>query len=322
MSKGPLFSTYRQGENRVTASMLAVFERIDLSLVERLLQAATEESSLQMVRFENQVPGPRSMPDALISANFRYYFEVKTARNAAGEVQLRDHLAILDERGRDDRLFVLTPDDEIPAQVAEIDDDRVTWFNFRSLNDSINSLLADPAEQVAERETFLLRELQQLFEADGLLSLPEDVVIVAARRAYPFYKQAHAYHCQAGRPFRDGLRYLGFYTEKEIKPEIASIVGMRDNVIVSDETVESLSRSDSHVERLIADAVRATLEEDPEDYWIGKFFILTGPDDDETLLLERPIEHDGRGAWTQGQRYAISDDLSRAARTSDLESEG
>lgn len=153
MSKGPLFSTYRQGENRVTASMLAVFERIDLSLVERLLQAATEESSLQMVRFENQVQGPRSVPDALISVNFRYYFEVKTARNTADEVQLRDHLTILDERGGDDRLFVLTPDDEIPAQVAEIDDDRVTWFNFRSLNDSINSLLTDPAEQVAERET-------------------------------------------------------------------------------------------------------------------------------------------------------------------------
>jgi hypothetical protein len=40
MSKNPLFSTYRQGENRVTSSMLAVFERIDLSLLETLLGAA------------------------------------------------------------------------------------------------------------------------------------------------------------------------------------------------------------------------------------------------------------------------------------------
>ena len=54
MSKGPLFSTYRQGENRVTASMLAVFERIDLALVERLLGAASGESELQMVSFRNQ----------------------------------------------------------------------------------------------------------------------------------------------------------------------------------------------------------------------------------------------------------------------------
>ncbi len=55
MSQGLLLSTYRQDENRVTASILAVFERIDLALVERLLQAASEESSLQMVRFETQV---------------------------------------------------------------------------------------------------------------------------------------------------------------------------------------------------------------------------------------------------------------------------
>ena len=58
MSKGPLFSTYRQGENRVTASMLAVFERIDLALVERLLGAASGESELQMVSFRNQFRGP------------------------------------------------------------------------------------------------------------------------------------------------------------------------------------------------------------------------------------------------------------------------
>jgi hypothetical protein len=46
MPKTPLFSTYRAGENRVTASMLAVFERIDLSNLERLLAGASEESSL------------------------------------------------------------------------------------------------------------------------------------------------------------------------------------------------------------------------------------------------------------------------------------
>jgi hypothetical protein len=32
--KAPLFSTYRQGENRVTSSLMAVFERVDLSIVE------------------------------------------------------------------------------------------------------------------------------------------------------------------------------------------------------------------------------------------------------------------------------------------------
>ena len=82
MAKNPWFSTYRQGENRVTSSMLAVFERIDLSLLETILAAAAGESSLQMVSFTNQPPSKgRSVPDARISANFVYWFEVKTARN-------------------------------------------------------------------------------------------------------------------------------------------------------------------------------------------------------------------------------------------------
>lgn len=41
MSKSPLFSSYRQEENRVTSSMLAVFERIDLSRLEILFGAAS-----------------------------------------------------------------------------------------------------------------------------------------------------------------------------------------------------------------------------------------------------------------------------------------
>jgi hypothetical protein len=83
MPKNPLFSTYRQGENRVTSSMLAVFERIDLSILESLLTAATGEASLQLVSFVNQPIGKgTSVPDARISAHFAYWFEVKTARNA------------------------------------------------------------------------------------------------------------------------------------------------------------------------------------------------------------------------------------------------
>jgi hypothetical protein len=92
VAKNPLFSTYKQGENRVTSSMLAVFERIDLSLLETILQEASGESALQMVSFLNQPPGKgHSVPDALISARFAYYFEVKTARNAVSANQLSEH---------------------------------------------------------------------------------------------------------------------------------------------------------------------------------------------------------------------------------------
>ncbi|HEY5477402.1 MAG TPA: hypothetical protein VIK11_11900 [Tepidiformaceae bacterium] len=50
MAKNPLFSTYRQGENRVTSSMLAVFERIDLSLLEMILASAAGESARMSYR--------------------------------------------------------------------------------------------------------------------------------------------------------------------------------------------------------------------------------------------------------------------------------
>jgi hypothetical protein len=76
MTKNPLFSTYRQGENRATSSMLAVFQRIDLALLETILASAAGESSLAMVTFTNQPPGTgHSVPDARISARFSYWFE-------------------------------------------------------------------------------------------------------------------------------------------------------------------------------------------------------------------------------------------------------
>jgi hypothetical protein len=62
-------STYRTGENRVTSSTMAVFERIDLALVQELLRAVTGMGSeLQAVSFENQVAAPDTVPDAQISA--------------------------------------------------------------------------------------------------------------------------------------------------------------------------------------------------------------------------------------------------------------
>lgn len=110
MTKNPLFSTYRQGENRITSSMVAVFERIDLSLLETLLAAASGEASLQLVSFVNQPVGKgASVPDARISARFAYWFEVKTARNALDARQRAEHVKNLDETVANERLFVVTP---------------------------------------------------------------------------------------------------------------------------------------------------------------------------------------------------------------------
>ncbi len=156
MPQNSLFSTYRAGENRVTASTLAVFERIGTDLVERLLGSASGETSLKFVSFINQVPGLEdAVPDASIEANFTYLFEVKTARNAVDAKQVNNHLKLL--RQGSDRLFVLTPDAAKPSGMALVMDQRAVWFNFQSLSQAIDDLLGDPLAFVSEQARFLLR---------------------------------------------------------------------------------------------------------------------------------------------------------------------
>ena len=187
MPTNPLFSSYRTGENRITASMLAVFERIDIGIVERLLSAATGESALPFVSFTNQIAvRDGSVPDAAISANFRYLFDVKTVRNTLERRQLEQHLEHLEGRFARECLFVLTPDASEPPLFAELDDARVIWLSFGGLDQAIDVLLHDETELLAEQARFLLHELRALFTHEGLLS-QEDTVVVAARHAYPEY---------------------------------------------------------------------------------------------------------------------------------------
>ncbi|SMP01004.1 hypothetical protein SAMN06265347_10166 [Halobellus salinus] len=51
----PLFSTYTQGENRVTSMLLAVLEHVNTRLAEDILEALTDESDLLLAPFDNQV---------------------------------------------------------------------------------------------------------------------------------------------------------------------------------------------------------------------------------------------------------------------------
>ncbi|HZL25999.1 MAG TPA: hypothetical protein VFC39_05670 [Acidobacteriaceae bacterium] len=88
-----LFSTYSAGENRVTASILAVLRSLALNRVERLLGALLEESEFELIRFDNQVAeGGTGVPDAVIASSCRILIETKTSRNAVSVDQLRRHL--------------------------------------------------------------------------------------------------------------------------------------------------------------------------------------------------------------------------------------
>src|SRR5688572_27675513 len=103
----PLFSTYRHGENRITSSLLAVFERVAFGLVERILQALCQEPETALLTFENQPVGPRSVPDGRIRASFSYWLETKIVPNAVRLAQIKGHLAALDAEAGVDRQRLL-----------------------------------------------------------------------------------------------------------------------------------------------------------------------------------------------------------------------
>ncbi|MCQ4085219.1 hypothetical protein NGB36_32845 [Streptomyces sp. RB6PN25] len=332
MPRNPLFSTYRTGENRVTSSTMAVFERIDLALVQELLETATGGAGeLPTVSFHNQVTTDEAVPDARISARFTWWFETKTTRGAYtgeghGRSQLRAHARQLDG-DPSARLFVLTPDPARPTWFTQLDGigphvrDRVLWLSFRDLATATEAVVTNPARLVGEQTRFLLYELIALYEAEGLLT-SDDTVIVAARSAWPEYQRLAAYVCQPERSFREGLTHFGFYADGVIQPVLARIRTHHPAVLLTHEEAERY-RADGHTE--LAQLIGALVEEGyrPEGNSNG-VILLSAPDDPDTVQLGKPVINDtvtasGRPwAWTLGQRYTSLDRLKAAARTSEL----
>lgn len=309
MANSPLFSTYRSGENRVTSSTMAVFQRLELSLLEQLLSAVAQESALQLVAFANQPAGKgASVPDARMSARFDYWFETKTVPNALSAKQIGEHCKNLTEGAQHERLFIVTPDAERPSAIEALNDDRVIWFNFRAMSDAIDEILGANTAFVGEQTRFLLRELQQLFTEDGLLDVA-DTVIVAARLAWGEYNDHGTYICQPDRSFRSGLTHMGFYAHGAIQPTLARILDQRPESITFDAATVVALRSGSPVDNRIADAIEASLTGGTrsEGQPFRVFVLSQSPDEgpscsavrSQTRRKPRPVGH-GRGRWVSG----------------------
>lgn len=328
----PLFSSYRAGENRVTSSTLAVFERIDLALVQELIGAATGASAdLTTVTFENQVVNAGATPDARISARFVWWFETKTTRggyNAEGHdrEQVRQHCAQL-VGVPEAWLFVLTPDPVRPSWLEVLDGvdeevrGRVLWLSFRDLAEAISAVSNDPSRLLGEQTRFLLAELVALYESDGLLT-NDDTVVVAARSAWPEYQAFGTYVCQADRAFREGLTHLGFYASSAIQPLVPRIRRMLPSVMFSEEEAQARRAAGEHEVAAIIEQFIGRGGREEQHYGV---FLLSGPEDPQTVVLDRPVVNDtvtasGRNwAWTLGQRYTSLDRLrSGIAVTSEL----
>lgn len=312
-----IFSTYSTGENRVTASFLAVLRCLSLDRMSRLLGSLLEQSEFELIHFENQPSkGGTGVPDAIIQSSVRLLLETKTERNAVNLPQLKRHLERLDKSSEETALLlVLTPDDVRPKILDKLNDARFAWASFAMLDQAIDEMIGAKYEVVSEREAFLLRELQSMLGAENLLANANDVAVVAARSAWPEYNELHAYVCQPNRSFQQVTR-LGFYSKGVIYPLVPKILATFDEVEM---------RKNAHAGELGVLVNKLLKEEARPIGGLFKVLLLSAPDSPDTLTLVNPISNDKRSksgkptAFTMGQRYVSSEALKLAKTTSDLD---
>ena len=304
----PLFATYKTDENRISGSLMAVFERLSLTTLQRLLSEATEEE-VPLVEFRTQPRNPhgRGSPDGAISASVLYLLEAKVKSDSVDVKQLQRHLTWLDgSTASHGRLYVLTPDLAKPGALEVLaTDERVVWLSCLALDDAITGVLELPIDEVTERERFLLRELANMFRQEGLVG-GFDTVIVAGRISWPEYREFGIYACQAQRAFRE-VPYLGFYADGEIKPLLARRLAWWPEVPFDEQTAARYAAGEDPLERRLGEAIPeilASTERAPRE--VFGVMMLSAPDEDATLRIN-PLRHVGRGAWTQSQRYTSSE---------------
>jgi hypothetical protein len=325
-----IFSTYSTRENRVTASIMAVLRCLAVPRIERLLGALTGDAEFEMVRFQNQPSkGGDGVPDGEIGSSFRLLIETKRDRNALTPTQkhrdqLERHLKRLEMSNEATRLLlVLTPDDQEPALIDQIGGERLVWSNFQAFDQAIEELLSgdrNDKDVISEREEFLLRELQKMFLADGLVGSDHGVLVIPAKRAWPLYNRVHAYVCQEGRPFQP-VKHLAFYADNQIYDRVPLIEEKHDEVVFQR----------GRYKGKLGEVVEKTLDAYDKGEWPYKLsrqkvFLLSAPDAEETLKLKGgPIINDtvskktGRPiAFTQNQRYVTLDAIQKAKKTSEL----
>ncbi len=315
-----LFSSYRQGENRVTATFMAVLQRLSLPNIDRILGALLGETDFSLVTFINQPRGKDSTPDAKIKTGDSIVIETKTKPNEVDTNQVKRHL----ESVRDGEiLLLLTPDDDKPKDLPDV----VVWSNFSTLSEAVGEILDDEDAPPSEREAFLLREFNSMLWAEGLISSAKSrVVVVAAKIAWQEYEEHSVYACLSSRSFRPS-EHIAFYVNGKIEtviPRIKSVI--QEIVMTQEEQIESLK---DDYQRKLAKELLSKIKHHPKfSEWEAyhRVMFLTGPDDGDTVKLKGPIINDKKDKnekptpFTMGQpRYVTLESLQKASKTSELE---
>jgi hypothetical protein len=145
-------------------------------------------------------------------------------------------------------------------------------------------------------------------EADHLLGPAKEVVVVAARLAWPEYLRFHAYIHTANRSIQQ-VRYIAFYSEGQIQTTVPAILRIEDQVVFQ----RGLQSGE------LGNMVKCMLDEGQRPEGANqKVFFLSAPDDPRTIKLDQPVRNDLDGAFVQGKRYVSLAALRNANRTSEL----
>lgn len=245
--------------------------------------------------------------------------------------------------------FVAKHGKDVLAEQKRIGKDGIWHYGYtKAGKELIGDYLKKSVKQSdTDRWVELMKMVRELLEIDAPESQPEaglpgsrspdekrtevrvaattanDTVIVPARFAYGEYLDHGIYVCQAGRFFAEGVARMGFYADAAIQTEIPRIRHRRDGVTFSREEVERLRASEDPVDHEIGALVEKLLAHAEETGGRFQVFLLTAPDDPDTLRLGRPIQNTKRSlrgnatAWTQKQRYVSSAHLARNPSTTD-----
>ena len=316
----PLFSIYKQGENQVTATLLAVLQRLSFLNVDRVLGALLGETGFKLVTFENQPKSKDGTPDARVGARRFVWVETKTERGVVDLGQIRRHLKGISDS---DFLLLLTPDETCPGGLP----DEVVWSNFNILADAIEEILKDADDPPSEKEAFILRELNLMLENRGLInSTVTRVLIVAARDAWPIYANGElSAYISHPRPFRASATHIAFYAGGKIQPLVPKIKLTLDELTLTQDGISNLEGE----QKALAEDLLASIAKHPKRLYqgfTGKVLFLSGPEDGETVKLVGPIANNSedkngkRVPFTYGApRYVTLESLKAASTTSQLE---
>jgi hypothetical protein len=346
----PLFSTYSQGENRVTSTILAVLERLPFALTEIILMQLMDEPDEPLVTFQNQPSNKNSssIPDAKISSCFSFWIETKIVANSVNLDQINRHIGtIKNELKERNYLLILTPDKEQPNCVTQLNTNPKIFVKWRSFEDFIacikDLINSDDNGFLLIREHYLnlLYELIHFITQEKLLDSSKNrVQIVAAKTTWPDYCALNnfsegysAYICQPNRRFQPA-EYLGFYVDNEIKSVIPNVIFSIEEITLTEEGIslwaENQNNDDKEINIIkILNALLAKMSNvnNPRTWWNSpqKVMILSSKNSGDTKNLNINIKNDlvfSNGnirPLTYGQpRYFDLNKLKKAKKTSEL----